>query len=205
MLKIRLIAAVAGMTAISLSNATAGDHCATAEQSAKIQAFYAENPGTMPVIVARRLGLPEAIVVSGLAGDQAASAPGSAFAEVWSAMNTWRDATFLIMKGATVFEIKSGVGQGKPSETSDYFNIEYKHPLRGHLRPDQYASIYAIQMPGETDEETNRGVIIYDDNGDSVFGVFFSGDGPDPAPIEIKKFDAVMAVVKAKPSVCVND
>lgn len=202
MLKSGLLAIFVSTAALSLSTAAADDFCASAEQSVAVQNFFVENPGAIPVIAARRLGLPEATVVSGLASGQSVSAPGSAFADIWAAMNAWQDVTFLIMKGENVFEIKSAVGEGKPSERSNYFNIEYEHPVRGHLRPDLYASIYAIEMPGETDEETNRGVIMYDQNGDSIFGVFFSGDGPDPAPAEIKKFDEVMNVVNAHPSVC---
>lgn len=202
MLKSALITAVASAAIVSFSSAGAAEFCATPDQAAKVQAFYADNPGAMPVIAARRLGLPEAIVVSGLSADQSASAPGSAFDTVWSAMTAWQEATFLIMKGANVFEIRSGIAPGKPSEHSDYYNIAYEQPLRGHLRPDLYASIYAIEMPGENSEETNRGVIVYDQDGASVFGVFFSGDGPDPAPAEIRKFDTVMKVIRSQPSVC---
>lgn len=40
--------------------------CATDAQAEQVWAFYAERPGTQPVIAARRLGLPEALVLSAL-------------------------------------------------------------------------------------------------------------------------------------------
>lgn len=203
MFKPLLATAVLATATVTLP-ATAADFCASPEQAARIQAFYAENPGVMPVIAARNLDLPEATVVSGLAENQAASAAGDAFADIWAAMTTWQEATFLIMKGANVFEIKSGIAPGKPSASSDYYNIAYEQPLRGHLRPDLYSSIYAIDMPGETAEETNRGVIVYGPDGASVFGAFFSGDGPDPAAAEIKKFETVMDIIRTHTSVCSN-
>ncbi|MEZ5566090.1 MAG: ChuX/HutX family heme-like substrate-binding protein [Gammaproteobacteria bacterium] len=200
MIRSGLIVVFATAWTALLSPAVASDFCADTAQSAKVQAFYAEHPGTMPVIAARRLGLAEAVVVSGLASGQSASASGTTFADVWSAMSKWNRANFLIMKGDNVFEISSAVGTGKPSSTSKYYNISYDQPLRGHLRPDQYASIYAVDMPGESAERTVRGVLFYDQDGASVFGAFFSGEGPDPAPGEIRKFDAVMNLVKASPS-----
>ena len=105
------------------------------------------------------------------------------------------------MKGNTVFEILTGVGEGKPSETSDYFNIEYKHALRGHLRPDQYESIYAISIPGRNDV-ISRGVLVYDDKGTLVFGAFISGDVLSPSESELTKFDELWAIIQAGPSVC---
>jgi len=186
----------------SLSDIVAAANlCATPEQAQKIREFYAEKPGTMPVIATRALGLPEAVVTSGLPAGQAVSVSADAFAEVWASMSAWEEAVFLIMKGNTVFEILTGVGEGKPSETSDYFNIEYKHALRGHLRPDQYESIYAISIPGRNDV-ISRGVLVYDAKGTLVFGAFISGDVLSPSESELTKFDELWAMIQAGPSVC---
>jgi putative heme iron utilization protein len=184
------------MTASALDGA-----CATPEQVQQVRAFYRESPGAMPAIAARRLKLPEVVVASALAPQMAASAPGKDFQEVWTAMNGWKEATFLIMKGANVFEITSAVGAGAPSKTSQYFNIEYKQPLRGHLRPDQYASIYAVAIPGK-DGAVARGVLFYDSSGESVFGAFISGEGPPPPASEVAKFEAVMKLVRSKSQLC---
>jgi putative heme iron utilization protein len=185
------------------SNTLAADLCATPEQSRQIQAFYKEKPATMPVIAGRQLKLPEAVVVSGLPADQAAGADGEAFTDIWAAMTTWKEAVFLITKGDNVFEVVSPIAAATPSKTSQYTNIAYEHPLRGHLRPDQFRSIYAVAMPGK-DGAMARGVLFYDADGASVFGAFLSGEGPPPPASEIAKFDALMRLVKARPRVCPN-
>lgn len=184
-----------------LLGAQAHDLCATDEQISQIAEFYADRPGTLPVMASRRLKLPESVVASGLAPAWSASAPGSSFNEVWSALAGLEQANFLIMKGQNVFEILSGVSAGAPSKRSEFFNLAYENPLRGHLRPDQYDAIYAVAIPGK-DQSVARGVLFYDAAGALVFGVFVSGESLDPSPEAIEKFDAAMALVRATPSVC---
>jgi len=181
--------------------AQAQDLCATEAQARQIAAFYADQPGTLPVMAARRLQLPESVVASGLGEAWSASAPGSAFGEVWSALAGIEQANFLIMKGQNVFEILSGVSAGAPSTRSDFFNIKYENPVRGHLRPDLYSAIYAVAIPGK-DDAVARGVLFYDLEGALVFGVFVSGESLEPSPDVIEQFDAAMALVRTKPSVC---
>jgi putative heme iron utilization protein len=194
-----LVLALGGV--LVAEQAAADSFCATPAQAQQVRDFYRDNPGTMPAIASTRLKLPEALIVSGLPEKQSASAPGADFAEIWAAMGTWKEATFLIMKGANVFEVRSAIGKGAPSKTSKYFNIEYTHPVRGHLRPDLYESIYAVVLPGK-DDAVVRGVLFFDAQGASIFGVFFSGDGPSPPASELPKFDQVMKLVRSKSAVC---
>ena len=182
-------------------NVSAETMCADETQREKVRAYFIDNPGAQPAIAAIRLGLPEALLVSALDESQAAATSADAFPEVWAAMTEWKVATFMIMKGSSVFEILSGVGKGAPSSRSQYFNIEYSEPLRGHLRPDQYASIYAVAIPVR-DDVVSRGVIFYDANGGSVFSAFISGDSMEATPEDIAKFDTVMAIVRSGPDVC---
>lgn len=197
----RFCIAVALFALDSPAPAIASDICATADQARHIREFYVANPGTLPVVAARKLGLPEAVVTSGLGEERVASARSSAFADVWSAMASWEQANFLIMKGQNVFEILSGVSPGAPSKTSQYFNINYEHPLRGHLRPDQFAAIFAVAIPAE-DKTVLRGVLFYDDDGSLVFGAFISGEALKPSESELRKFDDVMELIRAQPPVC---
>ena len=186
---------------LTASSGSAADYCASADQVLQVQDYYAEAPGAMPPIASMRTGLTEAIVVSGLPAGRSVSAAGKHFAEVWDAMGSWGESTFLIMKGQNVFEIRSTVGKGAPSETSDYFNIAYDQPVRGHLRPDLYASIYAIEMPGRGDAIV-RGVLFYGEDGASEFGVFVSGDSVDPTEDDITNFNKVKDLIASKGSVC---
>lgn len=198
----RFILSMLAMTggAFATGLAVAMPFCATPEQGRQVREFYAKSPGTMPAIAARRLNLPEATVASALPVEQAASMPGKHFSEVWQAMTQWKEATFLIMKGSDVFEILSGIGKTERSKTSAYTNIEYVHPLRGHLRPDLYESIYAVALPGK-DDAVARGVIFYGADGASVVGVFISGETSPPAS-ELAKFDEVMKLVRTGTPVC---
>ncbi len=193
-----LVLALGG--ALAAQQAAADPFCATPEQTRQIREFYRNNVMTMPTIAARKLGIPEAVVVSGLQPEQAASTSGKDFAEIWGAMTRWKEATFLIMKGPNVFEVLSGIGNIERSKSSSYTNIEYVHPLRGHLRPDLYESIYAVSLPGK-DGEAARGILFFDAEGASVFGAFMSGETSPPAS-EIAKFDEVMALVRSKAPVC---
>ncbi|MGE0581398.1 MAG: ChuX/HutX family heme-like substrate-binding protein [Steroidobacteraceae bacterium] len=186
--------------ALATQQVAAGSFCATPPQVQQVREFYRNNAMTMPTIASRKLGLAEAIVVSGLPPEQAASAPGKDFALIWEAMTRWKEATFLIMKGANVFEVLSGIGKVARSKTSAYTNIEYVHPMRGHLRPDLYESIYAVSLPGK-DGEAARGILFYDAQGASVFGVFMSGETSPPAS-ELAKFDEVMELVRSRAPVC---
>lgn len=186
--------------ALAAQQAAADPFCATPQQAQQVREFYRNNAMTMPTIASRKLGLAEAIVVSGLAPEQAASAPGKDFAVIWEAMTGWKEATFLIMKDANVFEVLSGIGKAERSKTSAYTNIEYVHPMRGHLRPDLYESIYAVSLPGR-DGEAARGILFYDAQGASVFGVFMSGETSPPAS-ELAKFDEVMKLVRSRTPVC---
>jgi putative heme iron utilization protein len=97
--------------------------------------------------------------------------------------------------------VLSPIAAATPSKVSEYTNIAYEHPLRGHLRPDLYSSIYAVALPGK-DGAMARGVLFYDADGASVFGAFISGEGPPPPASEIDKFDELMRLVKARPQVC---
>lgn len=186
--------------ALAAEQAAADPFCATPDQAQQVRDFYRDKAGTMPAIAAVRLKMPEATVVSALPAEQAASVPGKQFVEIWEAMTRWKEATFLIMKGPNVFEILSGIGKSARSKTSDYTNIEYVHPMRGHLRPDLYESIYAVALPGN-EGAVARGVIFYDAQGASVFGVFMSGDTSPPAS-ELVKFDEVMKLVRSGSPVC---
>lgn len=186
------------VAAFAAGPVAANEMCASADQAQQVQEFYAANAGTMPTIAARKLNMPEAVVVSGLAAGQSVSTGADAFPEIWALMNTWEPVTFLITKGSNIFEIASSVGIGTPSETSDYFNVAYEQPLRGHLRPDLYASITAVALPRE-DGDISRGVLFYDQDGASVFGAFMASKIDDA---EAAKFSAVVELMKAKTPAC---
>lgn len=192
--------AIAGVMGLDVTRA--GEICATEQEKEQVLAFYEESGAALPFTAARRLGLVEAKVIAALPADQAVSAPGSAFAEVWAVLSEVSEANFLITKGGTVFEILSDVSPGAPSTRSQYFNIEYTAPLRGHLRPDEYAAIYALDLEIGEDEGRVQGVLFYDPEGELVFGVFVSGEALATTDENQAHFAAIKALIAAKPGVC---
>jgi putative heme iron utilization protein len=175
--------------------------CASSEQRQIIQDFLAEKPGMMPVMAARELKMPEAVVASGYSPDQMASTTGNAFTDVWTAMTSLEEVTVLIMKDRDVFEIKSRIGPGEFSDTNSFYNLSHDYPFSGHLRPDLFSSIYAIRIP-YGGERAGRGIFFYEPNGGPSFGILVSGRGPSPSDEQIAKFDEIMALIKDHPSAC---
>ncbi len=181
--------------------ALAENLCASSELRQIIQDFLAEKPGMMPVMAARELNIPEAIVASAYSPDQVASTTGDAFTDVWTVMTNLEKVTVLVIKDRDVFEISSIIGSGEFSDTNSFYNLSHDYPFSGHLRPDLYSSIYAVRVPyGE--ERVGRGIFFYKPNGEAAFGILVSGRGPSPSTEQIAKFDEIMAMIKDRPSAC---
>ena len=181
--------------------ALAENFCASSEQRQIIQDFLAENSGMMPVMAARELHMPEAIVASAYSPDQASSTTGDAFIDVWTAMGSLEKVTVLIIKDQDVFEIPSKIGPGEFSDTNSFYNLSHDYPFSGHLRPDLYSSIYALKIPyGEG--RVGRAIFFYKPDGEPAFGTLVSGRGPSPSDQQIAKFDEIMAMIQELPSAC---
>lgn len=183
------------------AQAAAESFCASAEQAQMVREFYAQNPGASPVVAARQLKLPEALIGSGLPVDQVAATGADGFEQIWSALTEWDKAIVIVPKGADVIEVFSRVSPGEMSPDNPRFNLTHDNPFAGHLRPDLYSAIYAYRVPGKKGTVT-RGVFFYDQSGASVFAVMMSGKGPPAPPGEVEKFDELMALVRSFPSVC---
>ncbi len=202
-MKVTLKQIAQGALAVTLmvGPALAENLCASSEQRQIVQDFLAKNPSTMPVMAARELNIPEAIVASAYSPDQMASTTGDAFTDVWTTMTNLEEVTVLIIKDRDVFEISSRLGSGEFSDTNSFYNLSHDYPFSGHLRPDLYSSIYAVTVPFGG-ERVGRGIFFYEPNGEAAFGILVSGRGPSPSDEEIAKFDEIMAMIKARPSAC---
>ena len=190
---------VLGVACVGSANAEA--LCASGEQARTVLDFYEKNPGASPVMAARQLKLPEALIGSGLGSDRAAGTGPNAFEQIWAALTEWETAIVIITKGADVIEVFSPISPGETADENPRFNLTHDNPFAGHLRPDLYSSIYAYNLPGKKGAVT-RGVFFYDQAGASVLGVMMSGKGPPAPPVEVKKFDGLMALMRSLPPVC---
>lgn len=180
----------------------AAPHCASSEQVAAVRDAMAGRP-TMPLApLAAQLGMSEASVASALLPAQAHGiAPGN-FAAVWKSLERWDNALSLVMHGPDVIEIEGPVGIGKPSTRSKFFNLERRGGgIAGHLRPDLYSAIYALDIPGK-DGGGLRGVSFHDASGAAVFSVFLPGEGAAPSAAALTKFRETLALMRAQPALC---
>lgn len=154
--------------------------CATADQAAKVREAYATPPAAPTFMAASKLALPEAVVLSALAGQGATGTTGAGFEKVWASLQGWDDATVVLLKGANVVEVRGRIPSGAPSTKSQFFNLKQDGAgLGGHFRPDLMGAIYVVELAGA--QGPLRGVTFVDLAGESLFGVYLpEGAGEKP-------------------------
>ena len=174
--------------------------CASPEQVGKVQPLYAQAPMPPTFMAATKLGIPEALVASALAGKQAIGTTGAGFEAVWKSLQEWDDATVLVLKGGQVFEVHGRIPPGAPSAKSQFYNLnEDAAGLGGHLRPDLVSAIYAVDLVGP--EGPVRGLTFLDASGDGIFGVYLP-EGADHKPALVAQFEKTRALIASLPRVC---
>lgn len=152
--------------------------------------------------VAAQVGMSEALVASALPPGQAHGIAPGHFAAVWKSLERWDNAVALVMHGPDVIEIEGPVGIGKPSTRSKFFNLERRGGgIAGHLRPDLYSAIYALDIPGK-DGGGLFGVSFHDASGAAVFSVFLPGEGAPPSAAALQRFKETVALMRAQPAIC---
>jgi putative heme iron utilization protein len=193
--------AAAVFAALSLPARAAGPACATPEQAKAVQEIYATTPHKQPFMAANELKLPESVVASGLPPALAVGVAGSEFQKVWAALGEWELATTLLRQGGHIFEVVSRVPAGKMSDRpgSKFFNLEHGTALNGHLRPDLVGAIYAVKLEGG--EGPLRGVLFFDQAGQSTFGMF-TGEGGNQPPGVAAQFDKTWTLLQSLPRAC---
>lgn len=174
--------------------------CANAEQSASVQALYATVPSPPTFMAASKLGVSEAIVASALAGKQTVGTSSAGFAEIWATLAEWDRATVVLLKGSQVFEVHGPVPAGAPSTKSKFFNLKAGDTgLGGHLRPDLFGAIYAVDIVGA--QGPVRGVTFLDAAGDGIFGVYLP-EGAEPSAAQLAQFEKTRAVIRSQGRAC---
>lgn len=73
--------------------------------------------------------------------------------------------------------------------------------IAGHLRPDLYTAIYALDIPGK-DGGSLLGVSFLDASGAAVFSVFVPGEGAPPTESALRQFRETAALMRALPGLC---
>ena len=193
---------MAGAASTAAAAAQPGPVCASAEQVTAVRAALEGRPPAPLAVTAAQLGLSESVVASALPAAQAHGIAPENFAAVWKSLERWGNAVALVMRGPDVIEIEGPVGLGVPSKRSKFFNLERRGGgLAGHLRPDLYAAIYALDIPGK-DGGGLYGVSFHDASGAAVFSVFVPGEGAPPPPAVMRQFRETLALMRAQPALC---
>jgi putative heme iron utilization protein len=193
---------LAAFWAMAMGAAQAGPVCASVEQVTAVRAALEGRPPAPLAVTAAQLGLSESVVASALPPAQAHGIAPDHFATVWKSLERWDNAVALVMHGPDVIEIEGPVGIGKPSTRSKFFNLERRDGgLAGHLRPDLYAAIYALDIPGK-DGGGLRGVSFHDASGAAVFSVFVPGEGAPPTESALRQFRETAELMRALPGLC---
>ena len=151
-------------------------------------------------MAAAKLGLPEALVASAIAGKQVVGTPGAGFDAVWQSLQEWDDATVVVLKGGFVLEVRGRIPGGAPSAKSKFFNLKQDGAgLGGHLRPDLVGAIYAVDLAGA--EAPIRGLTFLDTTGEGILGVYLP-EGGNPKPALLAQFEKTRALIAGLPRVC---
>jgi hypothetical protein len=178
----------------------ANTFCATDAQRTAIQAAMADPAKPAPYRVAAKLSVPEATVQSALS-PASYGIHASQFRSVWTSLTNWEEAVTVVMKGGHIFETHGRIPEGEPSKRSQFFNLKSKtEGMHGHLRPDLLSAIYVMELP--IGDETQRGVLFYDMQGDIAFGVYLPGEGHTPSAAALRQFAATRDLIQQQPSVC---
>lgn len=190
-----------GLCVVSMAPlAAASPLCATSEQRSLIQAAMADPAKPAPYRVAAKLSLPEATVQSALA-PASYGVDASVFRSVWSSLTAWDEAVTVVMKGGHIFETHGRIPEGEPSKRSQFFNLKSEaEGMHGHLRPDLLSAIYVMELA--IGDETQRGVLFYDKQGDIAFGIYLPGEGHTPTTATLQQFAATRSLIEKQPALC---
>lgn len=195
----RLLAVVL-LAAFNTATLAGPSLCATPEQAVKVREAYATPPASPTFMVAGKLGLSEAVVLSALAGTEATGTTGASFPKVWESLQAWPDATTVLVKGGSVFEVRGRIPPGEPSGKSAFYNLRQEGAgLAGHLRPDLLGAIYAVELAGA--QGPLRGVTFVDLAGESLFGIYLP-EGAADRPELLAAFARTRTLFAALPQAC---
>ncbi len=112
----------------------------TEEIRKNVAAALEEDPQFMPAFLAKKLALPEAVVIAALPASMRAFTAAEHFEKIWTEARKWEKATFIVSSPGAIVEYKGRLPEGKFGH--GYFNLKEKdHPLGGHLLVTQLASI----------------------------------------------------------------
>lgn len=141
----------------------------TKEIQDNVQATLQKDPNFMPAFLAKKLGIPEAVVITALPQERRSFVAASHFESIWQEVQTWEKITFIVNSPGAIVEYKGKLPKGNFGH--GYFNLmEKDHPLGGHLLIEKLASICFLdkQLFGLK----SLSLQFYDGEGNQMFGIY---------------------------------
>lgn len=182
------------------------DMCATAEQSAKINSAFSQSPAALPNVLAEKVGLPEAIVVTGLDPRLAIGTSSKVFAEVWASLTAWeRPALLIQLDKNNTLEVFGRLGPTIKQRDGNVLIEVQGAGIGGHFKPESVASIYMIRIPS-ADSKTVYGMLFFNAQNETLMGVY-SVQSNRPAVIAMLSRDAYQKtwdLLAAQPRHCAH-
>jgi putative heme utilization carrier protein HutX len=145
----------------------------TEELKKQLKTIASEQPGLLPIEMAKQLQVTEAQVVfsfdskmvTRIAGDQTESLLGE--------LTSWGNVTTIIHSGGSIFEVKAPFPKGKVAH--GYYNLMGREgQLHGHLRIDLITDIALVSKPFRGSESHYFG--FFNEQGNSVFKIYLGRD-----------------------------
>ncbi len=141
----------------------------TTEIEASVRAALEEDPNFMPAFLARKLQIPEAVVVAALPGEMRSFVSADHFEKIWDEVRTWEKITFIVSSTGAIVEYKGKLPKG--SFGHGYFNLNEKdHPLGGHLFVNDLAEICFLNKQLFGLESLS--LQFYNSSGTSMFAIY---------------------------------
>ncbi|MBY0511347.1 MAG: hypothetical protein K2P94_14495 [Rhodospirillaceae bacterium] len=187
---------VVAFTAVALLLETQASHawalslCATPKQASDIQQAYARQPGVVPLEIARKLGLTEETVVTGLSDTQSlGTIDGQSFAKVWQSLTTWEQPAVVIpLENDDVVEVTGRISSRIFSKDGEVQIETVGSGIGGHFHPSNIAAIHSLSLPRK-DGQTLHGVIFFSADGKTIISVYAVAS-TKPALIALLSSDA---------------
>ena len=154
---------------------------ATTEQ---IQAAIRDNPQQMTMLLAKKLGVPEAEVVRAFPDDRAVELDPARWEELSRSLEAFGQVHVIVSNGAATLEANGQFGGF--STTGVFFNVQTPS-LDMHIRWQELGAVFAVEKPGHLDGRKTHSIQFFDRAGHAAFKVFLSMGGSLP-PEKVQRF-----------------
>lgn len=157
----------------------------TPEQRQNIETALKNNPNQMTLLLARQLGVPEIEIVRGLPAERAVELDVHRWEQLLRALQDLGDLRVLLSNSTVTCEV---VGHfGGFSTWGEFFNVQTRS-LDLHLRPAQFAGVFAVVKPSHVSGAETLSFQFFDREGAAVLKVFLVFD-PESSPARQEAFE----------------